>query len=135
MKFREARFGHRSSEIPSLRLLFQLDDENIPVEHNIFDSSPAHELIEELNHKANHVVAKKLSAVFPEKAFLRRQDPPNSRRLQTFVERMGRLGYDIDPSSSGTLQNSLFRIDDVDIRKVRRPTFQDFFFFFSGEKC
>ena len=53
----------------------------------------------------------------PEKALLRRQAAPNSRRLQTFVERMTALGYDIDPSSSGTLQNSLFKVEDAEIRK------------------
>jgi protein SSD1 len=30
---------------------------------------------------------------------------------------MTALGYEFDPSSSGTLQNSLFRVDDADIRK------------------
>ncbi|OAX83699.1 hypothetical protein ACJ72_01934 [Emergomyces africanus] len=117
IKFREARFGNRSSNIPALRLLYQLDDENVPVEHNIFDTTPAHELIEELSHKANSFVAKKLLSALPDKAFLRRQAPPNFRRLQTFVDRMTRLGYDIDSTSSGTLQTSLFKIEDVEIRK------------------
>ncbi|PGH07711.1 hypothetical protein AJ79_06188 [Helicocarpus griseus UAMH5409] len=116
-KFREARFGNRCAKIPALRLLYQLDDENVPVEHNIFDSTAAHELIEELSHKANTFVAQKLFSASPSKAFLRRQAPPNFRRLHTFVERMNRLGYDIDPTSSGTLQTSLFKIEDVDIRK------------------
>lgn len=91
----------------------------MPVELNIFDSSPAHEVIEELSYKANFFVARKLFAAMPEKAFLRRQAVPNPRRLQTFVDRMTRLGYDIDPSSSGSLQASLFKVQDVDLRKVR----------------
>ena len=95
-----------------------LEDENIPVERNIFDSSPAHELMEELTHMANSIVAAKLFTALPEKALLRRQSPPNFRRLQTFVDRMNRLGFDIDSSSSGTLQSSLFKIQDADIRKV-----------------
>ena len=105
--------------MPALRLLYQLDDENIPVERNIFNSTPAHELIEELSHKANSSVAKFLFTALPEKAFLRHQAPPNPRRLHTFVDRMSRLGYDIDPMSSGSLQNSLVKVQDVDIRKVR----------------
>ena len=68
-------------------------------------------------HKANAYVAQRLASALPEKALLRRQAPPNSRRLQTFVERMTALGYEFDPSSSGTLQNSLFRVDDAEIRK------------------
>lgn len=68
-------------------------------------------------HKANAYVAQKLAAALPEKALLRRQGPPNARRLQTFVDRMTALGYDMDSSSSGALQNSLFKVDDADIRK------------------
>jgi protein SSD1 len=100
-----------------LRLLQQLDDENIPVKHNIFDSSPATELVEELMHKTNSYIGQRLAEGLPEKALLRRQSPPNSRRLQTFVERMTALGYEIDPTSSGTLQNSLFKVEDAEIRK------------------
>lgn len=91
----------------------------MPVEHNIFDSSPAHQVTEELSHKANFFVARKLFAGMPDKAFLRRQAVPNPRRLQNFVDRMNKLGYEIDPTSSGTLQASLFKIKDIDLRKVR----------------
>ncbi|KIW82524.1 hypothetical protein Z517_05551 [Fonsecaea pedrosoi CBS 271.37] len=116
-KFREARFGNRSATIAPLRLLYQLDDENIPVEQNIFNTSAAHEIMEELSCKANFFVAQKIFAAMPDKAFLRRQSPPNPRRLLTFVDRMTRAGYDIDSSSSGSLQNSLFKVGDSDLRK------------------
>ncbi|KAL2146580.1 hypothetical protein VTI28DRAFT_3471 [Corynascus sepedonium] len=116
-KFREARLGAGGEAIAPLRLLQQLDDENIPVKHNIFDTTPATELVEELMHKANAYVAQRLARSLPEKALLRRHAAPNSRRLQTFVERMTALGYEIDSSSSGTLQNSLFRVDDAELRK------------------
>lgn len=115
-QFREARFGNRSTNIPSLRLMYQLDDENVPVEQNIFHSSQAHEIIEELSHKANYFVAQKIAAALPEKAFLRRQAPPNARRLVTFAERMNMAGYPVDTESSGTLQNSLFQVEDEDMR-------------------
>lgn len=116
-KLRQKRFGGRSSDVPALRLMYQLDDENVPVEQNIFDSSPAHECIEELSHLANATVAKKLATGLPEKALLRRQPPPNPRRLTTIAERMGAIGYEIDTESSGTLQNSLFQVEDDGIRK------------------
>ncbi|KAI9698863.1 MAG: hypothetical protein M1820_007370 [Bogoriella megaspora] len=116
-KLREARFGGRSTNIAPLRLLYQLDDENVPVEQNIFDSSPAHELIEELSHLTNGFVARKIFAGLPEQALLRRQAAPNPRRLQTFAERMSAVGYDIDVESSGSLQNSLFKVQDSDLRK------------------
>ncbi|KAI5867189.1 RNB-domain-containing protein [Durotheca rogersii] len=116
-KFREARLGSEGEPMAPLRLLHRLDDENIPIQHNIFSSTPGTELVEELLHKVNASVAQRLAQGLPEKALLRRQSPPNARRLQTFVERMRALGHDIDTTSSGTLQNSLFRVDDSDIRK------------------
>ena len=116
-KFRQARFGGETDNIPSLRLFYQLDDENVPVEHNIFDSSPAHEMIEELSHRTNAFVAEKIFAGLQQRAFLRRQSPPNPRRLQTFAERMTNIGYEIDISNSASVQNSLFRIEDPEIRK------------------
>ncbi|PNP41907.1 hypothetical protein TGAMA5MH_06085 [Trichoderma gamsii] len=116
-KFRETRLGAGSEPIAPLRLLQGLDDENNQVQHNIFDSTEALELVEELMHKANSYVAQRLVEGLPDKALLRRQAAPNSRRLQTFVERMTALGYDIDASGSGALQNSLFKVDDADLRK------------------
>ncbi|KAF9889763.1 hypothetical protein FE257_007069 [Aspergillus nanangensis] len=116
-KFREARFGNRASDMPPLRLLYQMDDEMVPVENNIFDSSPVQEIVEELSHKANFFVARKILSALPEKAFLRRQTPPNARRLHLFVERMNRLGFDLDATSSGTLQSSLCKVQDEDLRK------------------
>lgn len=116
-KFRQARFGGEEAEVPPLRLLYQLDDENVPVEQNIFDSSPAHEMIEELSHKTNGLVAEKIFKAMPDRALLRRQAHPNPRRLQTFSERMMNIGYEMDITSSAALQNSLFRIEDDDVRK------------------
>ncbi|OWP05000.1 hypothetical protein B2J93_570 [Marssonina coronariae] len=115
-KWRERRLGSEGESIAPLRLIYQLDDENVPVEQNIFNSTPSHELIEELMHKVNAYVAQKIYQGLPEKALLRRQGPPNPRRLQTFVDRMGKIGYEMDTTSSGTLQNSLFKVDDPEIR-------------------
>lgn len=116
-KFREARLGSTSETIAPLRLLHQLDDENVPVEQNIFTSSPSHDLIEELLHRTNAHIAQTIARALPTKALLRRQGPPNHRRLHTFAERMTKLGYEIDTSSSGSLQNSLFKVDDAELRK------------------
>lgn len=89
----------------------------MPVEYNIFDSTPAHELVEELSRQANFFVARKLANAMPEKAFLRRQDSPSDRRLTLFIERMNRLGFGLDASSSGSLQSTLCKVEDVDLRK------------------
>ncbi|KAL2887820.1 Protein SSD1 [Ceratocystis lukuohia] len=116
-KFKEKRLGGGSDPIAPLRLLSQLDDENMPVRTNLFEVSGATELLEELTHTVNIWVAQKILGSHPEKALLRRHMPPSPRRLQTFVDRMTALGFDIDASSSGKLQNSLFKVDDDDVRK------------------
>jgi protein SSD1 len=116
-KFRQSRFGDRPAENHPLRLIYSLDDENVPVEENIFNSSPAHELIEELSHKTNAFVATKIVTGLPDKALLRRQPSPNPRRLETIAERMGAIGYSIDTTSSGSVQNSILQVEDDDIRK------------------
>ena len=87
------------------------------MEHNIFDSSPAHELVEELYHMANAFVAKKIVTGLPDKAFLRKQAHPNPRRLQTLAERMAAIGHDIDISQSDSLQCCLFKIKDANVRR------------------
>ncbi|KAJ2966001.1 hypothetical protein NQ176_g10348 [Zarea fungicola] len=116
-KFREARLGAGGAPIAPLRLFQQLDDENNPVQFNIFDSTESLELVEELMHKANAYIAQRLVQGLPDKALLRRQSPPNPRRLQTFVDRMNSVGYDIDASGSGALQNGLFNVDDSELRQ------------------
>lgn len=100
-------------------MLYQTDDENVPNTENIFETRPAYELVEELLIKTNSLVAEKIAAALPEKALLRRQSPPTPRRLATFGDRINRLGYNIDISSSAALQPSLFSLEDSDVRKVR----------------
>jgi protein SSD1 len=102
-----------------LRLLYQTDDENVPNTENIFESRPAYELVEELLIKANTLIAEKIGPAMPEKALLRRQSPPNQRRLATIGERINRLGYNLDISNSATLQIGLSILEDADVRKVR----------------
>lgn len=95
-----------------------MDDENIPVEKNLFESRPAYDLVEEVLIKTNAFIAEKLLAGLPEKALLRRQARPQQRRLDTFGERMNRLGYKMDISSSAALQTGLFHLEDAAVRMV-----------------
>ncbi|EGS20956.1 uncharacterized protein CTHT_0027950 [Thermochaetoides thermophila DSM 1495] len=136
-KFREARLKADGEPIAPLRLVKLLDDENVPVKGNLFDTSAAMELVEELMCKTNTFVAERLVRGLPDKAILRKHAPPNPRRLQTFVERMTALGYEIDTTSSGTLQNSLFKVEDADIRKgmetLLHKSFQRAKYFVAGK--
>jgi protein SSD1 len=57
-------------------LAYQLDDENIPVEDNIFETHPAYEIVEELFIRTNSFIGQKIADGLPEKALLRRHSPP-----------------------------------------------------------
>lgn len=116
-KLRQQRYGANAADLPALRLLFQSDDENVPNEENIFESRPAYDVLEEILIKTNALVAEKLVGALPEKALLRRQSPPAPRRLKTFGDRINRLGYSVDTSSSAGLINSLYNLEDPDVRK------------------
>lgn len=88
-RFRAARYDAGALTISSspLRLVFSLDDEQGASPsptisgYNIFQSTPAMQLIEELMLKANFAVAEKIrNAWGGEGAFLRHHDPPIGRR-------------------------------------------------------
>ena len=85
--FRSNRFdaGALTISASPLRLVFSLDDEQgaspAVTGCNVFESTPAMQLIEELMLKANFAVAERIrSAWSGEGAFLRRHDAPVERR-------------------------------------------------------
>lgn len=62
------------------------------------------------NQSVAHIIANAL----PEQALLRRHEPPSERRLASFVTRASKLGFDMDPTSAGTLQKSFENVVDND---------------------
>jgi protein SSD1 len=72
----------------------------------------ANELIEEFMLLANISVAGKIASGLPDQSLLRRHEEPIDRRLDAFVQRMRRLGLDIDGSSSHALMDSIVKITD-----------------------
>lgn len=117
IKLREARLNVTDEAVTPLRLLHQLEDENLPIQRNIFESTPAVELVEELVHQANSKVAQLLAKGLPSHAILRRQSMPNHHRAQKICDRLQALGYSIDYTNGAGLQNSLFKVADANVRK------------------
>ena len=125
-RFRADRFDAGALQISAspLRLVFSLDDEQgaspSVTGYNIFESTPAMQLIEELMLKANFAVAERIrSAWGGEGAFLRRHDTPLERRLEGFLKRCQRLGIAMDLGDDGRgLMRSLMSVSESDIRTV-----------------
>ncbi|BFZ65444.1 Translational repressor [Saitoella coloradoensis] len=115
---RRKRLGSTKLELDSLRLLAELDDEDLPQGTNLFESTAAAWLVEELMMKAEIAVAEKINEKFSEGALLRRHPRPQERRLRLFLDKAKRLGYEIDGTDGASLQRSLLQIDDLDIRKA-----------------
>ena len=87
-RFRASRFdaGALSISVSPLRLIFSLDDEEGASPsiggYNIFESTPAMQLIEELMLKTNMAVSERIRGAWSgEGAFLRRHDAPLERRF------------------------------------------------------
>ncbi|RHZ68375.1 hypothetical protein Glove_295g26 [Diversispora epigaea] len=117
-RLRENRFKRGALFLGSIRLNFELDEQNNPTECNLYDRKDSNYLIEEFMLLANMSVAQKISSAFPEQALLRRHALPLERRLNDFIEHASKLGYEINATSAGTLQKSLDAVEDEDAKQV-----------------
>jgi len=117
-RLREQRYKRGALSLGSIKLNFELDEYNNPVECTVYEHKDANRLIEEFMLLTNMSVAQKISSAFPEQALLRRHASPIERRLNDFVEHANRLGYDFDASSAGALQKSFNVIREDDVREV-----------------
>ncbi|CAI2180934.1 5098_t:CDS:10 [Funneliformis geosporum] len=119
-RLRGLRYKRGALSLGSIKLNFELDEYNNPIECFVSEYKDANRLIEEFMLLANMSVAQKISSAFPEQALLRRHAPPIERRLNYFVEHASRLGYDFDVSTAGSLQKSFNNIYDNAVREVLR---------------
>ncbi|CAG8723943.1 8597_t:CDS:10, partial [Dentiscutata erythropus] len=117
-RLRDQRLKRGALSLGSIKLNFELDEHNSPIECNVYDHKEANQLVEEFMLLANMSVAQKISSAFPEQALLRRHAPPIERRLNDFVEHVKRLGYDFETSSAGALQRSFNSVDDDGVKQV-----------------
>lgn len=60
----------------------------------------------------NVAVSQVIANGLPEQALLRRHEAPLERRLEGFVKRAKKLGFEMDASSSGALQKSFDKVED-----------------------
>ncbi|KAJ3821984.1 SSD1 protein [Lentinula raphanica] len=117
-KLRQERYNNGALVLESLQLQFKLDDTGIPIDCWQRERNDAQELIEEFMLLTNLSVAQHVAVHLPEQALLRRHDNPLERRLNTFLERAERLGYQMDTSSSGAMMRSFDSIRDPTARRL-----------------
>ncbi len=108
-----------NNEFYNLNLLNQLDDEKLSssLSLNIFDFKKSEILIDEIFLKINSTIGQKLLATLGSKTFLRKHSIPTLNKIELFVSKCKKLGINIDVTNSSTLQNSIFKIKDLNIRK------------------
>ncbi|GAA5893856.1 hypothetical protein JCM6882_003112 [Rhodosporidiobolus microsporus] len=109
---RARRFDNGALRIDNVKVSFRLDEVGMPVDSHAFERKEANELIEEFMLLANISVAGKIASGLPDQSLLRRHESPIDRRLEAFVARMGRLGIQLDSSSSGALMKSIAGVTD-----------------------
>ncbi|BGP09894.1 Translational repressor [Rhodotorula toruloides] len=109
---RHRRFESGALRIDNVKVSFRLDEFGLPVDAHEYARKEANELIEEFMLMANIAVAGKIASGLPDQSLLRRHEEPIDRRLDAFVQRMRRLGLDIDGSSSHALMDSIVKITD-----------------------
>ncbi|KAJ3280299.1 hypothetical protein HK104_000770 [Borealophlyctis nickersoniae] len=118
VKMRERRFANGALAIHSVKLWFAMDSSENPMDCGVYNIRESNKLIEEFMLLANMAVAKKISTYFPDNALLRRHSPPIQRAMKDFVAFAAKLGYEIDPTDSSSLQASFEAIEDEQTRQV-----------------
>ncbi|KAG0236744.1 hypothetical protein BGX31_003836 [Mortierella sp. GBA43] len=117
---RQKRFENGALSLNTIKLAFETSEEDVPVGVTVYELKESNRLIEEFMLLANMSVAKQIFEHFPDQALLRRQEEPMERRMADFIQRMKKIGLDLDASSAGALQASMDAIQDPDVRKVVR---------------
>lgn len=110
-KLKEIRFRDGALSLGNSKLAFLFDEGGLPYDSYRCDGGiEACSLVEEFMLLANRSVAEVIASAFPDCALLRRHPEPNLRRLREFEAFCGRLGIELDASSSGQLHLSLSKI-------------------------
>ncbi|KAG0212903.1 hypothetical protein BGX28_005365 [Mortierella sp. GBA30] len=117
---RQKRFDSGALSLNTIKLAFETDDINNPLDVSVYELKESNRLIEEFMLLANMSVAKQIFDYFPEQTLLRRQEEPMEKRMQDFIQHMYKIGIELDASSAGALQASMDAIQDPDVRKVVR---------------
>lgn len=98
----------------------EFDDPNQPTTATITHPRPdIVKIVKEFLFMANRCVAQKISSQYPEQALLRRQAPPNTRKIHELRDYASRyLGVQLNITNAITIQESIRDIQDDELRQL-----------------
>jgi protein SSD1 len=114
LKLRDKRVDGGALVANKLKISFVLDDQGRPLDVMAESRKDANSLVEEFMLLANTAVSQVIAHGLPEQSLLRRHEAPIDRRLDGFVKRAKKLGFEMDRTSAGTLQKSFDKVQDRD---------------------
>ncbi|KAI9320685.1 hypothetical protein BX666DRAFT_1852183 [Dichotomocladium elegans] len=118
-QMRNTRFAEGAMSEMRQELAFNFDENKVPTGISLSNKDSVSVINDELFLLADKSVAQKISSHFPEQALLRRQGPPNNRKLhelQAYAFKY--LGVSIDISGAGSIENAIESIEDPTLRKI-----------------
>ncbi|KAL9245534.1 hypothetical protein vseg_019176 [Gypsophila vaccaria] len=107
---KEQRFNSGALRLDNAKIVFLLDEFGDPYDCNLCERKDSNYLVEEFMLLANRTAAEIISRAFPDSALLRRHPTPNMRKLKEFEAFCRKHGFELDVSSSGSLNRSLEKI-------------------------
>ncbi|KAL0102563.1 hypothetical protein PUN28_018095 [Cardiocondyla obscurior] len=118
LKSKRFKNGALKLDLPKLQIRIDpiLSQERgfpIPVNYSIYERTESNSLVEELMLLANVTVATHLYTTIPTTALLRVHKTPSKQSLNTLQEMMQKYGIHLNIESSGSLQSSIHRYENI----------------------
>lgn len=98
-----------------LKVRFRLNDKNKPVDCFAERKTAANMLVEEFTLLTNLTVARIIAHGLQDQALLRRHEAPVERRIEGFVKRAAKLGYNFDSTDAASIQKGFDAVRDQDV--------------------
>ena len=107
---KQKRINNGALELASTEVKFELDTERQGKDISLYQTYETNSMVEEFMLLANVAVAEKIVEAFPAYSILRRHPIPKIADLGLLSEKLKKLGFSLEYSSSGELATSLNKI-------------------------
>lgn len=111
-RLRKKRLGEGADTSIYTSLLDRLDDEAARPTLNIYEADAASCVLGQIFHAVNAAVAQRIHAGLGSRALLRRFPMPTLTKFEAHLDKIRRLGVNLDTSNAVTFQRSLLGVKD-----------------------